>query len=185
MVRIKVDRDDFVKINTLLPDLFPNVNIALKEQDEMLEKLGFCHRAPCIVEIDVTVSGFYEMVDALNDLEIEAYNTPYGGEPSSENITYQKYLKYGCLYDILYVAEKEFSCIGRVKYVGKSFGVESLTNGNIYDVISVELPFIRVIDDSGEDYLYSITRPGSMEDVELCGYWEIVEDFEGVLKEHI
>ena len=41
--------------------------------------------------------------------------------------------------------------IGKVKYVGKSFGVESLTNGKIYDVLAIDLPFIRIIDDSGED----------------------------------
>lgn len=65
--------------------------------------------------------------------------------------------------------------IGKVKYVGKSFGVESLTNGKIYDVLAIDLPFIRIIDDSGEDYLYSITKPSSMEDPSLNGKWELVE----------
>lgn len=75
--------------------------------------------------------------------------------------------------------------IGKVKYIGKSFGVESLTNGKTYDCVDVELPFIRVIDDSDEDYLYSITRPSSMENPELCGKWVIVEDEKGILKEYI
>lgn len=75
--------------------------------------------------------------------------------------------------------------IGKVKYIGKSFGVEGLTNGKVYDCISVELPFIRVIDDSDEDYLYSISKPSSMENPEFCGKWEVVEDKKGILREHI
>ena len=75
--------------------------------------------------------------------------------------------------------------IGKVKYIGKSFGVESLTNGNVYECLGVEYPFIRVIDDSEEDYLYSIIKPSSMENPELCGKWVIVEDKDGVLGEYI
>ena len=75
--------------------------------------------------------------------------------------------------------------IGKVKYIGKSFGVESLTNGKVYDCIGVELPFIRVIDDSDEDYLYSISKPSSMENPNLCGKWVIVEDKKGILGQYI
>ena len=75
--------------------------------------------------------------------------------------------------------------IGSVKYVGKSFGVECLTDGKIYPVVGIEDEFIRVIDDSDEDYLYSITTPSSLEDLDLCGKWEIVDDPFGVLKEHL
>ena len=37
---------------------------------------------------------------------------------------------------------------------------------------------LRVIDDSGEDYLYSAIQPSSLENSTLCGRWEIVEDNE-------
>ena len=38
----------------------------------------------------------------------------------------------------------------KVRYVGVSFGVDSLTNGKIYDVLEYdsELGMLRVIDDS-------------------------------------
>ena len=50
----------------------------------------------------------------------------------------------------------------KVKYTGKtSFLV--LTNGKIYDVISVEKGWYRIKDDSGEDYLYP---PESFEVIE-------------------
>ena len=43
----------------------------------------------------------------------------------------------------------------KLKYVGKSFGVDSLTNGKIYEATIEDEDYYRVIDDSGEDYLYS------------------------------
>lgn len=66
----------------------------------------------------------------------------------------------------------------KVKYIGKSFGVESLTDGKTYECIGIEDGMLRIIDDSGEDYLYSATRPSSLENMNLCGKWEIVEDSE-------
>ncbi len=41
----------------------------------------------------------------------------------------------------------------KVKYKGKSN--VSLTNGKIYDVISVEKNSYRIVDDTDDDYLFS------------------------------
>ena len=41
----------------------------------------------------------------------------------------------------------------KVKYLGKTEFLV-LTNNKVYDVISVEKGWYRVVDDSGEDYLY-------------------------------
>lgn len=43
--------------------------------------------------------------------------------------------------------------IMKVKFLGKTEFLV-LTNGKIYDVLSVERGFYRIVDDSGEDYLY-------------------------------
>lgn len=40
-----------------------------------------------------------------------------------------------------------------VRYTGETRFLE-LTNGNIYDVMSIEKEWYRIVDDSGEDYLY-------------------------------
>lgn len=64
----------------------------------------------------------------------------------------------------------------KVRYVGISFGVEGLTNGKIYKCIGIENGMLRIIDDSNEDYLYSAIKPSSLENMELCGRWEIIED---------
>ena len=104
MLQIKVNKDEFEKINALLPDVCPNISFALKLQDDNLEALGLCDSAPCIVEFDLSTEEFYEMLDILNDIEIDAFNTP-GSTHDESNLAHQKYLKYGCLYDILSNAE--------------------------------------------------------------------------------
>lgn len=64
----------------------------------------------------------------------------------------------------------------KVKYIGESFGVEGLTNNKTYEVIKIEDGMLRVIDDSGQDYLYSISKPCSLEDSTKYGKWIRVED---------
>ncbi len=75
--------------------------------------------------------------------------------------------------------------IGKIKYIGKSFGVEQLTNGKVYDVLAIEYPFVRIIDDSGESYLYSIIKPSSLSNPNLSGKWIIVDDPKEELKKYI
>lgn len=41
----------------------------------------------------------------------------------------------------------------KIKYIGETDFLV-LTHNNIYDVISIEKDWYRIIDDSGEDYLY-------------------------------
>lgn len=62
----------------------------------------------------------------------------------------------------------------KIKYIGHSFGVDSLTNGKIYDAVE-ENGMYRVIDDSGEDYLYSKENPAPLDQSSPGGKWEIIE----------
>ena len=62
----------------------------------------------------------------------------------------------------------------KIKYVGQSFGVDGLTDGKIY-AATEENGFYRVVDDSGEDYLYSKENPAPLDGSSLGGKWEIVE----------
>lgn len=64
----------------------------------------------------------------------------------------------------------------KVKYVGKNFGVDSLTNGKIYECIGVDEGMLRVVDDSEEDYLYSAVNPRPLDGSSEGGEWEIIED---------
>lgn len=62
----------------------------------------------------------------------------------------------------------------RLRYIGESFGVDSLTNGCIYEAIE-EDGMYRVIDDSGGDYLYSKDNPAPLDGSSPGGKWEVVE----------
>lgn len=65
----------------------------------------------------------------------------------------------------------------KLKYVGESFGVDSLTYGRVYECLGLEYPgLLRIVDDSGEDYLYSPISPRPMDGSTPGGRWEIVED---------
>ncbi len=63
----------------------------------------------------------------------------------------------------------------KLKYVGESFGVDSLANGKIYEATDENEGMYRVIDDSGEDYLYSKDRPALLDGSSEGGKWEIVD----------
>lgn len=71
--------------------------------------------------------------------------------------------------------------IGKVKYIGESFGVDSLTNGKIYNLVYDENRDIKVIDDSGEDYLYDLKNPRPLDNSSIGGKFEIVDDERNIL----
>ena len=62
----------------------------------------------------------------------------------------------------------------KLKYIGPSFGVDSLTSGKIYEAVE-DNGMYRVIDDSEEDYLYSMENPAPSDGSSPGGRWEIIE----------
>ena len=63
----------------------------------------------------------------------------------------------------------------KLKYIGESFGIDELTSGKIYEA-KEENGMYRVIDDSGEDYLYSKENPAPLDGSSIGGKWEIMEN---------
>ena len=63
----------------------------------------------------------------------------------------------------------------KLRYVGESFGVDSLTNGKVYEATEENEMMYRVVDDSGEDYLYSKSEPAPLDGSPLGGKWETIE----------
>ena len=63
----------------------------------------------------------------------------------------------------------------KLRYVGESVGVDSLTNGKIYEATEENADYYRVIDDSGEDYLYTKENPAPLDGSSPGGRWEIIE----------
>lgn len=77
----------------------------------------------------------------------------------------------------------------RVRYIGESFGASGLTDGTVYDCLEIDrtdeqgLEFgimLRIVDDSGEDYLYPLKNPRPLNGSSPGGSWEIVEDDEKI-----
>ena len=62
----------------------------------------------------------------------------------------------------------------KLKYIGESFGVESLTDGKKYEAID-EGDVYRVIYDSGEDCLYSKVNPAPSDSSSSGGVWLVIE----------
>lgn len=78
----------------------------------------------------------------------------------------------------------EMESMGKIKYIGESFGVDELTNGKVYECLGFDSGMLRVMDDSDEDYLYSVVNPRPTDGSSKGGKWEIVEDDEkGTLTE--
>ncbi len=66
--------------------------------------------------------------------------------------------------------------VGQVQYLGMSFGVDSLTDGNFYDVVRDENGTIKVGDDSQEDYIYDLDGPKPLDGSSTGGKFIIVDD---------
>ena len=67
----------------------------------------------------------------------------------------------------------------RVRYVGKSFGIDGLSDGKEYEVLSHDegSGALQIVDDSGEDYLYDPHNPRPIANPDNPGgRFEIVED---------
>ena len=64
----------------------------------------------------------------------------------------------------------------KLLYIGESFGVDSLTNGKIYEAEIEDKDYYRVIDDSGEDYLYSRVNPAPLDGSSPGGRWGVIAD---------
>ncbi len=64
----------------------------------------------------------------------------------------------------------------RLRFIGESFYLFGLTNGRIYEAWEEDEDYYRVIDDSGEDYLYPKVNPHAPDGSTTEGRWEIVEE---------
>lgn len=81
--------------------------------------------------------------------------------------------------------EIEMELYGRLRYIGEDFPL-ALTNNKIYDCVGVDHGMLRIVDDEGEDYLYSARRPKSATAHEYeGGRWEVVEIYNDDLRKEL
>ena len=106
MVCLEMDKASWNIISSRLPDICPSVHFSLLVVDENFKTLGFGVSEPCVVSFDMDESSFRRMLLNLTDLEADAFNTSDGQPPRKDDPDYQRYLKYGILWDILYNAKQ-------------------------------------------------------------------------------
>lgn len=72
--------------------------------------------------------------------------------------------------------------IGKVKYIGKSFGVDELTDGNEYLIVRDKNSNLKVVDDSEEDYMYNLANPKPWDGSSEGGIFKYIDDPQNLLK---
>ena len=79
----------------------------------------------------------------------------------------------------------ELESLGKLKYIGESFGVDGLTDNKIYDCIGISSDgeMLSIVDDSEENYMYSLSNPRPADGSSKGGVWEIYEIYDKNLKE--
>ncbi|HCT97556.1 MAG TPA: hypothetical protein DIC28_03380 [Aerococcus urinaeequi] len=75
--------------------------------------------------------------------------------------------------------------MGRVLYTGESFGVDSLTKGQKYNVVRDEFGTLTIVDASEEDYIYDFNNPRPLDGSSKGGNFTIVDDPRKLLKKLI
>ncbi|MDD7305337.1 MAG: hypothetical protein PUG67_01970 [Peptoniphilaceae bacterium] len=75
--------------------------------------------------------------------------------------------------------------IGKVKYIGETFGVDGLTNDKLYDIVRDKAGMLKVVDDSDEDYIYNLKEPRPADGSSKGGKFYFVDDPYNVLKKYM
>lgn len=105
MIKLNLELPQYQRLEKQLPDICPDVKFYLECSDENLVKFGFCDVAPCVVVFELDEDDFEKMLyDDLVQIEVDAFNTPDGKDPPEDDEYYQKYLKYGWMFDVLHNA---------------------------------------------------------------------------------
>lgn len=103
MYRLETDRSTYQSLKIDLAEVRPDIKVELVVCDIVLEKLGFCNSAPCIVNIHLDEEEMENLqLDFLN-FEIDAFNG--NDEPEDDDPLYVLYKKYGWLYYLFLQAE--------------------------------------------------------------------------------
>lgn len=101
MLLVETKTSNYETVSMLLHELFPFLKIELIS-DVSHPQIDL----PYSFTIDITVDELDEMMDILTQIEVDAFNTSNGEMPSIDDRAYQKYEKYGWLWDLFYRAEE-------------------------------------------------------------------------------
>ena len=107
MLYIQTATASYESIRQSLDEVFPQAVTTYISTDTALKSLGFADAPPCVFSLDMTWSEFDDMMEALEQLEVDAFNTPDGLAPAETDEDYQRYLAHGWLWDLFYNARRK------------------------------------------------------------------------------
>lgn len=103
MYKLQISKSEYELFRDRLHELHPEINVRIFFCDEALEKLDFVESAPCTVFVDISDAQRESLLNELDQLEADAYNTS-GELPDIE--AEAKYKRYECLWQYLFYAER-------------------------------------------------------------------------------
>ncbi len=105
MYRLELSLDVYQRLKQNLAEIRPDIKLSLVSCDYALASLGFVDRPPCIINADLTKQEYESLLDELMEYEIDAYNQPIDERNIEKTPAYQKYVRYGWMWDVFYSAE--------------------------------------------------------------------------------
>lgn len=95
------DIPNYLRLKKCLSEIYPQVEVKLISSYPILKKLGFVDKVPCQIEVCATEEQIQEIRDMAIDFEVAAYDGPDNYYPDEKDEAYQKYVRYGWLFDFL------------------------------------------------------------------------------------
>ena len=106
MLRVELFDASFEAVKKVLAEVCPSVRVEHVVTDKKLKELGFVDFPPCVFLMDTDWDGLEVIMDELMQIEVDAFNTPDGMNPPEDDPLYLRYLEYGWLWDVLFVADE-------------------------------------------------------------------------------
>ena len=102
MYQLEISLDKYEKLKQCLSEIHPEIAVTLVSFDYALASMGFAEQPPCTVDVDLTEEGCRELLDELMQYEIDAYNQEGSYYKIKKTPQYQKYLRYGWMWDLFH-----------------------------------------------------------------------------------
>ena len=106
MLYVETDMASHKTIRKCLDKAYPQARTEHITTDRALKALEFVDWPICVFSLDMTWDEFENMMDALIQLEVDAFNTDDGEMPAEDDEDYQRYMYYGWLWDMFYQAQE-------------------------------------------------------------------------------
>ena len=106
MIYIETEKEIYKKFKVLLPEFQPGIFVELISEDPKLQAIELSETIPCIISLNLSLLDYETLLDDLLALEVDAFNTPNGEDPSPTDPAFIRYKRYGWIWN--YLQDKDF-----------------------------------------------------------------------------